>query len=62
MRSSVLTEENIFAPTFYNVLEYFKLLASVMRNYFPKRPSAAPFHTLSKVDDVPVGFVTLPLF
>ena len=28
-----------------------------MRNYFPKQPSCAPIHTLSKVYDVPVGFV-----
>ena len=27
-----------------------------MRNYFPKRPSGAPLHTLSKLYDVPVGF------
>ena len=27
-----------------------------MRNYFPKRPSGAPRHTLSKLYDVPVGF------
>ena len=27
----------------------------------PKRPSGAPLHTLSKVYDVPVGFVTPPL-
>ena len=31
-----------------------------MRNYFPKRPSGAPLHTLSKLYDVPVGFVTTP--
>ena len=34
-----------------------KLLASMMRNYFPKRASGAPLHTLSKSYDVPVGFV-----
>ena len=28
-----------------------------MRNYFPKRPSGAPLHTLSKLYDVPVGLV-----
>ena len=28
-----------------------------MRNYFPKRPSGAPLLTLSKLYDVPVGFV-----
>ena len=33
-----------------------------MRNYFPKRPSGAPLHTLSKLYDVPVGFVTPPYF
>ena len=35
----------------------FKLLASLMKNYFPKRPSGAPLHTLSKLYDVPVGYV-----
>ena len=37
-----------------------EILASLMRNYFPKRPSGAPLHTLSKLYDVPVGFVTPP--
>ena len=36
-----------------------KLLASLMENYFPKR-SGAPLHTLSKLYDVPVGFVNPP--
>ena len=31
-----------------------------MRNYFPKRPSGALLHTLSKLYDVPVGFVPPP--
>ena len=31
-----------------------------MRNYFPKRPSGAPLHTLSKLYDVSVCFVTPP--
>ena len=31
-----------------------------MRNYFPKRPSGAPLHTLPELYDVPVGFVTPP--
>ena len=32
------------------------------RNYFPKLTSGgAPLHTLSKLYDVPVGFVFLPL-
>ena len=30
-----------------------------MRNYFPKRPSDAPLHTLSKLYDVTVGLVSL---
>ena len=34
-----------------------KLLASLMRNYFPKLPSGAPLHTSSKLYDSPVGFV-----
>ena len=38
-----------------------KLLASLIRNYFPERPSGAPLHTLSKLYDVPVGFAP-PLF
>ena len=38
-----------------------KLLASLMKNYFPKRPSGAPRHTLSKLNDVPVGFVNSSL-
>ena len=58
----------------WNMLEYVehveyklfgllsKLLASLMRNYFPKRPSGAPLHTLSKLYDVPVGFVTPPRY
>ena len=33
-----------------------------MRNYFPKRTSGAPLHTLSKLYDVPVGFVSPPLW
>ena len=33
-----------------------------MRNYFPKRPSGAPLHTLSRLYDVPVGYVPPPLF
>ena len=32
-----------------------------MRNYFPKRPSGAPLHTLSKLYDVPVGFTKMYL-
>ena len=28
--------------------------------YFPKRPSGAPYHTLSKLYDVPVGFEPPP--
>ena len=38
-----------------------KLLASLMWNYFPKRTSGAPLHTLSKLYYVPVGFVSPPL-
>ena len=33
-----------------------------MRNYFTKRTSGAPFHTLSKLYDVPVGFVPTRYF
>ena len=38
------------------------MLPSLMRNNFPKRPSGAPLHTLSRLYDVPVGFVTPPYF
>ena len=31
-----------------------------MRNYFPKRSSGAPLHTLSKLYNVPVSFVPPP--
>ena len=34
-----------------------KILVSLMRNYFPKQPSGVWLHTLSKLYDVPVGFV-----
>ena len=37
-----------------------KLLASMRRNYFPKRTSGSPLHTLSKLCDVTVGFVPPP--
>ena len=32
-----------------------------MRNYFPKRTADAPLHTLSKLHDDPIGFVS-PLY
>ena len=35
-------------------------LCTYNTNYFPKRPSGAPLHTLSKIYDVPVGFVPPP--
>ena len=38
-----------------------KLLVSLIRNYYPKRTSGAPLHTLSKLYDVPVGIIPLPL-
>ena len=34
-----------------------KLLASLMRNNFPKRPSYAPLQNLSKLYDATFGFV-----
>ena len=34
-----------------------KLLAALMKYYFPKRTSGAPLHTLSLLYDAPVGFV-----
>ena len=39
-----------------------KLLASLMRNYFPKRPSDAPLHALSKLYDIHIGFFSLLSF
>ena len=50
---------NYFGMTTVSFLS--KLLASLMRNYFPKRPSGAPLLTVSKLYDVPVGFVSPPL-
>ena len=38
-----------------------RLLASLIRNCFPKRTSGVPLHTLSKLYDVPVGFEASPL-
>ena len=37
-----------------DVCYYIQLLASLMRNYFPKRMPDAPLHTLSKLYDVPI--------
>ena len=37
-----------------------KLLSSLKRNNFPKRPSGALLHTMSKLYDFLVGFVTPP--
>ena len=31
------------------LIVYSKLFASLMMNYFPKRPSGSPLHTLSKL-------------
>ena len=39
-----------------------KLLASLIRNFFPKRPSGAPRHTSSNLYDDPVSFVSPSLF
>ena len=37
-------------------------VASLMSNNFPKQPSDALLHTLSKLHNIPVGFVTSPSF
>ena len=50
---------NYFGMTTVSFLS--KLLASLMRNYFPKGTSGASLHTLFISYDVPVGFVS-PLF
>ena len=39
---------------------FSEFLASLMRNYYPKRPSGALLHTLSKLYDVPVEFLPPP--
>ena len=62
---------NILLSSFVQLLHYIlkcnyfgtvrflsKLLASLMRNYYPKRKSGAQLHILSKSYDVPVGFVS----
>ena len=49
---------NYFGMTTISFLS--KLLASMMRNYFPKRTPDAPLHTLFRLYDVPVGFVPPP--
>ena len=38
-----------------------KLLASLMRNYFPKWPSGASLNILPNLYDVPVGLVLPPI-
>ena len=56
----------LFGPFMYILIQTVcflsTLLASLIRNYFPKRPSVAPLHTLSKLYDVPVGFDPPPYF
>ena len=37
---------------------YLVIMKYMTRNDFPKRPSGTPPHTLSKVYDVPIGFVS----
>ena len=49
---------NHFGTTNDRVLS--KLLASLIRSYFPKRLSGAPLHTLSKLYDIPVVFLAPP--
>ena len=50
----------------WNDVGYYKLFGllstSLIRNYFPKLPSGAPLHTLSKLSDILFGFVTPLLF
>ena len=49
---------NHFGMTVVKVL--LELLISMMKNYFLKRLSGVPLHTLSKLYDVPVCFVAPP--
>ena len=41
-----------------NCSVFLNLVASLMRNYYPKRPSVALLQTLSTIFNVPVGFIT----
>ena len=45
---------------FYRTVTSSKLLASLIRNSFSKRPPGAPLQHLAKVYDVAFGFVTQP--
>ena len=52
----LICKQNIcFLNILFGILS--KLKASLMRNNFPKRPSGALLHTLSKSYDVTVGSV-----
>ena len=56
-------ESNLFQTSLFELWTVgvlSKLMTSLMRKYFPKRTSGAPLHTLSKLYDAPVGFVTPP--
>ena len=48
---------NYFGMTTVSFCQNKYLLASLMRNYIPKRTSGEPLHTSSKLYDVHVGFV-----
>ena len=41
---------------------FVKIISILDKELFPKRTSDAPLHTLSKLYDVPIGFVTSPSF
>ena len=54
---------NYFGLTTVSVFFFWSKLSFLMRNYFPKRTSGESLLTLSKLYDIPVGFVTpLPSF
>ena len=44
----------------HSVRTFIKIISMLMKNNFPKWPSGAQFHNLSKLYDVPIGFVTTP--
>ena len=44
----------------HTVLDDYQYVASLMRNYFPKRPSGAPLHYMSKFKVIPLVGILFP--
>ena len=53
--TALYLKRNHFVKVIVRVLS--KLFASLMRNYYPKRPSSASLYTSSYLYDVPISFV-----